>query len=314
MSAEVVLTGSVDALFEREVAHVLARIEKRYPGPLDGNPEGLAVIRDALHAALAVGAGAQCQLDRDRPDRLEAGPEAWEQWQRMKDETPEAQNWPDDLATDFPSAVADAGEVLNAAGQELGFHRSWRHDLRCEGEELAEAGAALVRSLLHPPEPEPEPVLAEPGQVGAVQSDGNVRVAFAANLAEAELIQGLLRAAGIPSFLRDAGSQLPQFGAAAPRQVYVPAASANQAQLALSTRRPPGVTTSAPKTATVGLERTGVRLSGKATAVLMLLGPATAVVYSLAWDHPGAAIFSGAVVVVVIAAIVTWSERRRDFD
>jgi hypothetical protein len=145
-----------------------------------------------------------------------------------------------------------------------------------------------------------------------VQSDANVSVAFANNLAEAELIQGLLQTAGIPSFLREVGTRLPYLGPAGPREIYVPAAAAEQAQLVLATQDAPAAGQPDPPTTEVGLERTGMRLGGKAAAALMLLGPATAAIYSFASGHTGIAIVSLAVLVVVIAAIVTWSERRSE--
>ncbi|HEY7456771.1 MAG TPA: DUF2007 domain-containing protein [Solirubrobacterales bacterium] len=49
-----------------------------------------------------------------------------------------------------------------------------------------------------------------------------VKVAFGANQAEAEMIQGLLSAHGIPSMLkREAGFDVPDFLAAGPRQILV---------------------------------------------------------------------------------------------
>ena len=52
-----------------------------------------------------------------------------------------------------------------------------------------------------------------------------VAVVRAENQAEAELLQGLLAAEGVPSFLRrSAGSDVPDFLAAGPRDILVPAA------------------------------------------------------------------------------------------
>jgi hypothetical protein len=49
-----------------------------------------------------------------------------------------------------------------------------------------------------------------------------IKVAFASNQAEGEMIQGLLSEHGIPSMLkREAGFDVPDFLAAGPRQVMV---------------------------------------------------------------------------------------------
>gem|GEM_PF-409048 len=58
-----------------------------------------------------------------------------------------------------------------------------------------------------------------------------VRVATVENLAEAELVQALLLDAGIPSMVRRAGGfDVPDFLAAGPRDVLVPAAAAAAAE------------------------------------------------------------------------------------
>jgi hypothetical protein len=55
-------------------------------------------------------------------------------------------------------------------------------------------------------------------------TDELVKVARAANQAEAELLQGMLHEEGVPSLLRRApGSDVPDFLAAGPRDVLVPA-------------------------------------------------------------------------------------------
>jgi hypothetical protein len=57
-----------------------------------------------------------------------------------------------------------------------------------------------------------------------------VRVASAANLAEAEMIQGILLEEGIPSFQRRSrGFDVPDFLAAGPRDILVPEAGAEAA-------------------------------------------------------------------------------------
>lgn len=58
-----------------------------------------------------------------------------------------------------------------------------------------------------------------------------VQVAIAHNQAEAEFIQGLLEAEGIPSMLkRSAGFDVPDFLAAGPRDVLVPSSAAERAR------------------------------------------------------------------------------------
>ncbi len=62
-----------------------------------------------------------------------------------------------------------------------------------------------------------------------------VRVASAANLAEAELIQGILLEEGIPSFQRRSrGFDVPDFLAAGPRDILVPEAGAEAAREVLA--------------------------------------------------------------------------------
>lgn len=57
-----------------------------------------------------------------------------------------------------------------------------------------------------------------------------VKVAWARNLAEAELIEGLLAAEGIPCLIqRTAAADVPDFLAAGPRNILVPASAAEQA-------------------------------------------------------------------------------------
>jgi len=60
---------------------------------------------------------------------------------------------------------------------------------------------------------------------------GLVKVAYAQNQAEAEMIQGLLSEHGIPSMLkRAAGFDVPDFLAAGPRQILVAEEIAAQAR------------------------------------------------------------------------------------
>jgi hypothetical protein len=101
-----------------------------------------------------------------------------------------------------------------------------------------------------------------------------VRVASASNLAEAELIQGILLEEGIPSFQRRSrGFDVPDFLAAGPRDILVPEAGFEAAREALS-QTPVG------EQAALQSEGTGT------TRPLMLLAGivgAMAVAFGLAW-------------------------------
>jgi hypothetical protein len=62
-----------------------------------------------------------------------------------------------------------------------------------------------------------------------------VKIAFARNEVEAEMIQGLLSEHGIPSMLkRTRGFDVPDFLAAGPRDILVPAALVEQAREVLA--------------------------------------------------------------------------------
>ena len=68
-----------------------------------------------------------------------------------------------------------------------------------------------------------------------------VKVAYAQNLPEAELIQGLLIEEGIPSMIRRApGFDVPDFLAAGPRHILVPESGVEAAREALSAPDPDG--------------------------------------------------------------------------
>ena len=69
--------------------------------------------------------------------------------------------------------------------------------------------------------------------------DDFVKVAHAQNQSEAELIQGLLRNEGVPSFVRlSAGADVPDFLAAGARDVLVPASMAEIARDVLTPQDP----------------------------------------------------------------------------
>ena len=66
-----------------------------------------------------------------------------------------------------------------------------------------------------------------------------VRVGFARNQAEAELMEGLLREQGIPSLVqRSGGFDVPDFLAAGPRDILVPESGAALARELLGTAEP----------------------------------------------------------------------------
>lgn len=65
-----------------------------------------------------------------------------------------------------------------------------------------------------------------------------VKVAYAQNLAEAQMIQGMLLEEGIPSFERRArGFDVPDFLAAGPRDILVPSAAVDDARALLGPGR-----------------------------------------------------------------------------
>jgi Putative prokaryotic signal transducing protein len=67
-----------------------------------------------------------------------------------------------------------------------------------------------------------------------------VKVAYAQNQPEAEMIQGLLRQEGIQSMVqRNGGFDVPDFLAAGPRDVLVPESDAERARELLATTQGP---------------------------------------------------------------------------
>lgn len=71
----------------------------------------------------------------------------------------------------------------------------------------------------------------DPTATGTSERLQLVKVAYAANLPEAELIQGLLRQEHIPSMVRRNGAfDLPDFIAAGGRDVLVPVSQADRAR------------------------------------------------------------------------------------
>lgn len=179
VAGKVALSESVKRLLARELHEALAGLERSHRRTLSDNPQGSALVEEALRQALLIGVREQCQIDWRGELDLETSPQAWDDWQEIREETPEGREWPAVLADTRPAAVRRAGDVLDAAATELDVRRREREDFRWVGEQCAEAGAALVRSLTQPPERERDTVWAEPAPIGPVESDGTVRVARA---------------------------------------------------------------------------------------------------------------------------------------
>jgi hypothetical protein len=91
----------------------------------------------------------------------------------------------------------------------------------------------------------PAPLLSERGErarkVKPQYSEGRlVRVATARNQSEAEFLQGMLLEEGVPSLMRRAGGfDVPDFLAAGPRDILVPASGEGAARDVLGTAAPP---------------------------------------------------------------------------
>jgi hypothetical protein len=105
--------------------------------------------------------------------------------------------------------------------------------------------ASCAMPLVHPPDPghAEEPVGERREQARKIKpqySEGRlVKAAYARNLPEAELIQGLLIEEGIPSMARRApGFDVPDFLAAGPRDILVPESGLQAAREALTAPDP----------------------------------------------------------------------------
>ena len=80
-----------------------------------------------------------------------------------------------------------------------------------------------------------------------------VKVAFAQNLSEAQLIQGILLEEGIPSFeRRTRGFDVPDFLAAGPRDILVPSSAADVAHQLLGDEQSNSTTAGQPAVAQAG--------------------------------------------------------------
>src|ERR687895_357043 len=172
-----------------------------------------------------------------------------------------------------------------------------------------EAGAAPARALPEPSAAPETPQSATAGPVGHVQPDGTVRVAVAANQAETELLQGVLQEAGIPSNWRRTGGDIPDLLAAGYREIYVPAAAAEEAQALLATLETPDPEEDVAPTRRIGLERTGLRLFGKATVLLFVASAVVGIALGVVTDEPTLGLVALVAIVVAGAAVLVWSER-----
>jgi hypothetical protein len=299
-----------DGLIRREADAIVESIARSHPRQLTDNPDGVELLADAVGKAIGLGLDAGCEHAGREVEELDfSHPEAWALWQRQRDRTPEARAWPAELAATEPRVLAHARELLDGAGRELGLQGRSARALGDLGEQAAEAGAALARALTEPSAVPDSPRSATAGPVGDLQPDGTVRVAVAANQAEAELLQGVLTDAGIPSNWRRTGGDLPELLAAGYREIYVPEAAASEAQALLATLEATDSEQDVAPTRRIGLERTGLRLFGKATVLVFVAGVVVALVLGVATEEPTVGLVALAAILAAGAAILVWSER-----
>jgi hypothetical protein len=310
MGASEGVSAARDRLVGREADAVMEALVRAQPRALADNPDGQALLDEAVRKAIALGLDAGCaragraaaELDFERAD-------AWERWQSRRDRTSDVRAWPAELARDEPGVPERARQLLVDAGLELGLHGRASRALGKAGEQAAEAGAALARALTAPEAAPDAPQTATAAPVGDVQPDGSVRVAVAANQSEAELLQSVLRDAGIPSNWRRTGGDLPELLAAGYREIYVPAGAADEAQALLATVETHDEEADPAPTRRIGLERTGLRLIGKATAILVVAGILIGLIVGLVTDRPTIGLIVLAAILAAGAAVLVWSER-----
>jgi hypothetical protein len=299
-----------DSLIGREANAIVESLARSHQRELTDNPDGVQMLGEAVRDAIRLGLDAGCEHAGSAVGELDfSHPEAWALWQRQRDRTPEARAWPAELAATEPRVVAHARELVESAGGDLGLHGRSARALGDLGEQAAEAGAALARALTEPAAVPDSPQRAIAAPVGDVQPDGTVRVAVAANQSEAELLQGVLADAGIPSNWRRTGGDLPELLSAGYREIYVPEAAAGEAQALLATLEADDSEQDAAPTRRIGLERTGLRLFGKAAALLVVAGILVGLVVGLVTEEPSIGLVALAVILVAGAAILVWSER-----
>jgi hypothetical protein len=304
------VSGGLYGLIGREADEVVESLSRAHPRALAENPDGVALLGDAVRDAIRLGLDARRKHAARPVGELDLShAEAWELWQRQRDRTPEAHAWPAELAATEPRVVANARELLVDAGRELGLHGRSSRAFGDAGEQAAEAGAALARALSEPSAAPETPQSATVAPVGDIQPDGTVRVAVAANQAETELLQGVLQEAGIPSNWRRTGGDIPDLLAAGYREIYVPAAAADEAQALLATLETPDSEEDVAPTRRIGLERTGLRLFGKATVLLFVASVVVGIALGVVTDEPTLGLVAVAAIVVGGAAVLVWSER-----
>jgi hypothetical protein len=311
MSAGEGVSAARDGLIGREADAIVESLARSHPRQLRDNPDGVEVLGEAVRAAIRLGLEAGCGHAGRAVEELDfADAQAWALWQRRRDRTPEARAWPAELAATEPRVVAHARELLVDAGRELGMHGRHSRDLGDAGEQAAEAGAALARALTEEPAPDHDvPRSATASPVGDVQPDGTVRVAVAANQSEAELLQGVLADAGIPSTWRRTGGDLPELLAAGYREIYVPEAAAGEAQALLATFGTPDAEEDVAPTRRIGLERTGLRLFGKATVLVFVAAVLIGAVLGGVTEEPTLGLIALVAILAAGVAILVWSER-----
>jgi hypothetical protein len=97
--------------------------------------------------------------------------------------------------------------------------------------------------------------------------------------------------------------------AAGYREIYVPAAAAEEGQALLATLDAPRAGQEPAPTRRIGLERTGLRLIGKVAAALIVVSLLAGAVLSLVPAERAVGIAVVLVLGVAAAALVVWSER-----
>jgi hypothetical protein len=312
MGAGEQLTGGREALIGREADAVVDALRRAHPRALEDNPDGLELIGEAVRRAIGLGLHAGCKRAGRAAGELDYGrADAWESWQRQRERTLESTAWPAELGATAPEVVEEARYLLAAAGAELGLRGRWSRTLRHAGGQAAEAGAALARALVEPSPAFEAPRGATAAPLGAIQPDGSVRVAVAANQAEAELLQGVLADAGIPSTWRRTGGDLPELLAAGYREIYVPADAAGEAQALLATVETSESEPDVAPTRRIGLEHTGLRLIGKVTIIIFVAGFLISLAVGWAVDEPGIGLAVLAAILIAGLALLVWSERAR---
>lgn len=106
------------------------------------------------------------------------------------------------------------------------------------------------------------------------------RVTVVRNLAEGELVQGILLEEGIPSILRRTGGfDVPDMLAAGPRDVMVPASAVEAARELLAVEEPLDVAGDVAGDEPLG--RTAVRIAAVMLIVLLVVGLVTGTIFSL---------------------------------